>query len=139
MVGDSSTITNQYYSSTTSTGGTLETQGVHRYIHIHTQKITHAHISNIFNVTLSWQEQMTGTITLAFLCKSKAYGRELASSGTRPARHRWQYFGVLRCQSRGSLVFLATLSKKKNKEAQRWMSKRSGICDGKGQQKHDYL
>ena len=33
-------------SITTSTGGTLETQGVHRYIHN-----TNAHISNIFNLT----------------------------------------------------------------------------------------
>lgn len=68
-------------------------------------------------------------ITLAFLCQSKAYGKKIPSSGSRPARHRWKYFRVLCWQSGGSLVFLVTLSKKKQ-QAQRWMSKRSGIVMG---------
>lgn len=130
--------------STTSTGGTPETQGVHRYIHN-----TNAHISYIFNVTpimprtndrdtsclkrsqhnslkkiiaiqlvflcLVWIR-----ITFAFLCKSKAYGKKNPSSGSRPARHRWKYFRVLCWQSGGSLVFLVTLSKKKNKRNGGW-------------------
>ncbi len=68
-------------------------------------------------------------ITLAFLCKSRAYGREFHPlSGSRPARHRWQYCRVLCCQSCGSVVLPVTLPNKKTR--QRLMSKRSGIVMG---------